>query len=123
MRYQATKIPVRCSRQTVQAWANYMITHADEVTSALRQEGVRHELWFLGQDDASLYVIGVMDVDDKAASVAISNRSTLSVDRVHRRFKKTWDRTAAQRVPADPLTVPEFPDCVLLFEAWANPSG
>lgn len=63
MNYRATKIGLTCGEPIVRAWASYMMEHLDEVVTALRNENVRHEMWLMGRD-TSLYVIGVMDVDD-----------------------------------------------------------
>jgi hypothetical protein len=86
MNYRATKVRLTCDERTVREWTSYMLDHLDEVSLALRNEGVRHEMWFMGRD-SSLFVIGVMDVDDIAASRAAAAKSELSVDEVHKRFK------------------------------------
>jgi hypothetical protein len=77
-------------------------------------------MWFMGADDTSLFVIGVMDVDDKAVSVADSEKSYLSVNAVHRQFKAHWDRSRIEYLKIDPLHTPDFDDCDLLFEASAS---
>lgn len=97
-----------------------MLAHLDEVSLALRQEGVRHEMWFLGTDDISPFLIGVMDVDDKPASVVISEMSSLSVDAVHRQFKIHWDRLSIEDLTIERLRAPTFDGCELLFEAYAS---
>jgi hypothetical protein len=97
MNYQATKIRLTCDEGTVRAWSAYMLDHIDEVSLALRNESVRHEMWFMGRDP-SLFVIGIMDVDDAAASQAIAARSWLGVDEVHKAAHGR-DR-AGQREPA-----------------------
>ncbi|WP_366511795.1 hypothetical protein, partial [Mesorhizobium sp.] len=74
-----------------------MRDHRDEVSLALCNEGVRHEMWFLRRD-SSLFVIGVMDVDDIAASRAVTVKSQLSVDEVHRRFKRCWDPRSIETI-------------------------
>lgn len=93
-----------------------MRQHLDEVASALRDEGVRHEKWLLGKDDA-LFVIGVMDVDDVTNAKAVSQRSGFGVDEVHKSFKAHWDRERAQRLAIETTEEPTFPECELLFEA------
>ncbi|ESZ11016.1 DUF6176 family protein [Mesorhizobium sp. M0923] len=120
MNYEAKKIRLTCGENIVRKWAAFMLAHLDEVSSALRQEGVRHEMWFMGVDGTSLFIIGVMDVDDKAASVAVSEKSHLSVDNVHRQFKAHWDRSTIEDLKVDPLHAPTFGDCELLFEARAS---
>ncbi len=116
MNYRATKIRLTCDEPIVRAWASFMEEHLDEVSAALRNENVRHEMWFLGRD-ASLYVIGVMDVDDHRASQKVAAASSLKVDEVHRDFKKFWDRGSVLRLPINPATAPYFEECELLFEA------
>lgn len=116
MSYQATKIRLTCDELIVRAWASFMKEHLDEVSAALRSENVRHEMWFLGRD-TSLYVIGVMDVDDHRASQKIAAYSRLKVDEVHREFKKFWDRGSVLRLSINPATAPDFEECELLFEA------
>jgi Family of unknown function (DUF6176) len=86
MNYRATKIRVTCDEEVVREWASHMLAHIDEVSLALRNEGARHEMWFMGKD-SSLFIIGVMDVESLAASQAIAAKSQLSVDEIHRRFK------------------------------------
>ncbi|MCO5132653.1 MAG: DUF6176 family protein [Xanthobacteraceae bacterium] len=120
MNYQAKRIRLTCNETTVRDWAAFMLAHLDEMSVALRQEGVRHEMWFMGADEISLYVIGVMDVDDKAASVAASEKSELSVDAVHRRFKAHWDRTRVEDIKVESRHPPTFDGCELLFEARAG---
>ena len=115
MNYRATKIRVICDEETVREWAAYMRAHIDEASMALRNEGVRHEMWFMGRDP-SLFVIGVMDVDDVAASRQVAVKSRLSVDEVHRGFKAFWDKDSLQTLAVDRTEVPRFEDCELLFE-------
>ena len=67
MNYRATKVPPVCGEGVVREWASYMIDHIDEASLALRNEGVRHEVWFLGRG-SRLSVLGVMEVDDLAHS-------------------------------------------------------
>lgn len=93
-----------------------MKEHPDEVSATLRNENVRHEMWFMSRD-AALYVIGVMDVDDHRASQDVAARSNLGVDAVHREFKKFWDRERVELLPINPATPPQFNDCEFLFEA------
>ncbi|WP_353645094.1 DUF6176 family protein [Mesorhizobium sp. WSM2239] len=116
MNYLATKIRVTCDEVTVWAWAAYMTEHLDEVSLALRNESVRHEMWFMGRD-WSLFVLGVMDVDDHPGSQAVSAKSELSVDEVHKNFKAFW--SSAERLSIDPAKSPRFEDCEFLFEAYA----
>ncbi len=116
MNYRAMKIGLTCDEPIVRAWASFMKQHLDEVSAALRNENVRHEMWFMGRD-AALYVIGVMDVDDHHASQRVSAKSCLQVDTVHREFKKFWDRDRAELLPINPAEPPHFNDCELLFEA------
>ncbi|WP_152027249.1 DUF6176 family protein [Brucella pituitosa] len=120
MNYEAKKIRLTCGEKAVREWASFMLAHLNEVSSALQQEGVRHELWYIGSDDVSLFIIGVMDVDDKAASVAVSQKSQLSVDAIHRQFKVHWDRSSIEELKIERLRVPSFEGCELLFEARAN---
>ncbi|GLS35047.1 hypothetical protein GCM10010869_06350 [Mesorhizobium tianshanense] len=105
-----------CDEKTVREWTSYMRDHGDEVSLALRNEGVRHEMWFMGHD-SSLFVIGVMDVDDIAASRAVAAKSELSVDEVHRRFKRSWDARSIEALCIDRASAPHFKECELLFEA------
>ena len=114
--YHATKIPLLCNEETVRQWADYMREHLAEVASALRMEGVRHEMWLLGKD-VELFIIGVMDVDDVTNATAISQRSKSRVDEVHRRFKAHWDRDRVHRLAIDTTQEPTFSECELLFEA------
>jgi hypothetical protein len=116
MNYRATKIRLTCDERTVREWASYMLDNNDEVVLALRNEGVRHEMWFMGRD-SSLFVIGVMDVDDAAASRAVAAKSRLNVDEVHRRFKRHWERGGLETLSIDPACIPSFGGCELLFEA------
>jgi hypothetical protein len=118
MNYLATKIRVTCDETTVRAWAAYMIEHLEEVSAALRNENVRHEMWFMGRD-CSLFIVGVMDVDDHAASQAVAAKSGLSVDEVHKNFKAHWDKDSAERLSIDPARIPRLDDCEFLFEAYA----
>jgi len=120
MNYKAKKIRLTCAEETVREWASFMLAHLNEVSSALQQEGVGHELWYIGDDDVSLFIIGVMDVDDKADSVAVSKKSQLSVDVIHRQFKVHWDRSSIEELRIERLHVPRFEGCELLFEARAN---
>lgn len=112
------KIGLTCDEPRVRAWASFMKQHLDEVSEALRNENVRHEMWFMGRD-AALYVIGVMDVDDHSGSQHVSAKSNLQVDAVHREFKKFWDKERVELVPIDPARPPQFKDCDLLFEAYS----
>ncbi|PSJ61559.1 DUF6176 family protein [Pseudaminobacter soli (ex Li et al. 2025)] len=116
MNYRATKIRVTCDEEVVREWASYMLAHIDEVSLALRNEGVRHEMWFMSRD-SSLFIIGVMDVESLAASKAIAANSRLSVDERHRRFKDFWDRSSFETLPIDPAKAPSFEACELLLEA------
>lgn len=116
MNYRATKIGLTCDEPVVRAWASFMTEHLGEVSAALRNENVRHEMWFMGRD-TSLYIIGVMDVDDHQASQEVAAKSSLEVDAVHRDFKKFWDRGNVVRLHISPDTPPDFDNCELLFEA------
>lgn len=116
MTYRAVKIPLSCDLATVHCWSDYMRAHMDEVAASLRQEGVRHEAWYLGTEQP-LYVIGVMDVADMAKASAAAGASSLSVDQVHRDFKRHWVRADITPVTYQPDTDDPFPGCVLLFEA------
>lgn len=116
MNYRATKIGLTCDEPTVRAWANYMVEHLEEISVALRNENVRHEMWFMGRD-ASLYIIGVMDVDDHHASQEAAAISNLEVDAVHRNFKAFWDRGRIEVLSINPAVIPQFDECELLFEA------
>ncbi len=49
MTYRAKKIRLFCTIEVVEQWAAFMRAHLEEVEAALRQEGVRHEMWFSGQ--------------------------------------------------------------------------
>ena len=116
MNYSAKKIYVTCGRKEVGEWAAYMRAHAGEVRQSLCQELVRHEAWYLGEDKDGLYLIGVMDVDDQRASAAIAATSSLSIDQVHREFKRYWDRARVTRlnIPAD--QIPTFDTCKVLLD-------
>jgi Family of unknown function (DUF6176) len=116
MNYRATKIRVTCDEEAVREWSSYMLTHIHEVSLALRNEGVGHEMWFMGRD-SSPFIIGVMDVENLTASRAIAAGSRLSVDETHRRFKDHWDRASFETLGIDPARAPHFEDCELLFEA------
>lgn len=117
MNYAATKIYLTCDQAVLDAWTAYMLGHLEEVGASLRQERVRHEMWFCGNDAGGLFIIGVMDVDDAPASVVIANASTLSVDQVHRDFKTHWDRARTTKLDISPSRPPVFENCILLFEA------
>ena len=93
-----------------------MNAHSDEVRQSLAQERVRHEAWFLGEDDEGLYLIGMMDVDDQASSAAIAATSTLSIDQVHRAFKQHWDRTRIMRLRITPDALPDFAGFRMLLD-------
>lgn len=110
------KIGLTCDESIVRAWAGFMKQHIDEVSAALRNENVRHEMWFMGKD-ADLYIIGVMDVEDHRASQQVAAKSSLDVDAVHREFKKFWDKEKAELLPINSAEPPNFDDCELLFEA------
>ena len=116
MNYSARKIYLTCDEEGVREWAAYMQGHIAEVFAALVQEGVWHEAWYAGRDDGGLYVIGVMDVDDHQASSAVSQKSSLSVDQVHRQFKAHWDRSRILDLPVSPDNAPTFGDCELLLD-------
>ena len=116
MSYLARKIYLTCGEPVVREWAAFMHAHRAEVVQALVQEGVRHEAWYTGRDDGGLYVIGVMDVDDHEASSAVSQKSTLSVDQVHRQFKAHWNRSRILELPVLSEDAPTFEDCELLLD-------
>ncbi|MCF6112190.1 hypothetical protein [Mesorhizobium muleiense] len=67
--------------------------------------------------DSTLFVIGVRDVDDIAASRAAAAKSELSINVAHRRFKRHWDRKRMGTPRIDPTAIPHFEGCELLFEA------
>ena len=117
MSYTARKIYLTCDESVVHDWAAYMRAHLDEVVRSLRQEQVRHEMWFQGRDHHGLFLIGVMDVDDHAKSAAVAAASTLGVDLVHRQFRQHWDRARTQDLDIAPEASPVFANCTLLFEA------
>jgi Family of unknown function (DUF6176) len=117
MNYSARKIYLTCNDEPLNAWATFMRAHIEDVVKSLGHENVRHEMWFSGEDRDGLFVIGVMDVDDSQASAAVANASILEVDRVHREFKKHWDRTRIQDLNVTPARAPTFEGCTLLFEA------
>ncbi len=117
MNYSAKKIFLTCDEKPVRDWAAYMQAHTDEVIQSLSQEQVRHEVWYLGNQDGSLYLIGVLDVDDHALSSAIAQKSLLSVDKVHQQFKAHWDRASIVDLGVAPDRPPAFPGCELLLEA------
>lgn len=117
MNYSARKIYLTCDEQPLNEWATFMRAHIERVSESLAEEKVRHEMWFSGRDQDGLFVIGVMDVDDHQASGAVASVSTLEVDRVHRAFKKHWDRARAQDLSITRTHPPTFEDCTLLFEA------
>jgi len=119
--YSAKKIYLNCDEHIVRDWADFMRHHQDEIVRSLTQENVRHEMWFMGRDDA-LYVIGVMDVDDLAASSKIAVQSALEVDKVHRAFKAHWNRDHIETLTIDPSRAPNFANSELLFEARTEPS-
>lgn len=96
MNYRATKIRLTCDERTVREWASYMLDHLDEVSVALHNEGVRHDI---------------------AASRAAAAKSELSIDVAHRRFKRHWDRKSMETLRIDPTAIPHFEGCELLFEA------
>lgn len=116
MNYQAKKIFLTCSENTVREWAAFMNRHKNEVAQSLLQEGVRHEMWLMGRNQNQLYIIGVMDVDDRTASSKIAKQSMLSVDKVHREFKTHWDRSKMEDLKIDPLRPPNFAECELLID-------
>jgi hypothetical protein len=115
MNYSARKIYLTCNETVVREWAVYMQDHIAEVGQALAQEQVRHEAWYAGTDDGGLYVIGVMDVDDHDVSSAVSQKSSLSVDQVHRQFKTHWDRARVTDLPVSRAYEPTFEGCELLL--------
>jgi hypothetical protein len=117
MNYSARKIYLTCDEEPLLAWAAFMRGHLEEVVQSLRQERVRHEMWFSGRDQDGLFVIGVMDVDDHQTSAAVANASALEVDRVHREFKKHWDRARTCDLKIAPEEPPMFAGSTLLFEA------
>lgn len=116
MAYRAVKIPLSCNLATVHRWADYMRAHMDEVAASLRQEGVRHEAWYLGTEQP-LFVIGVMDVADMAKASQAAETSSLSVDQAHRDFKRHWIRAGITPVTYQPDADDPFPGYTLLFEA------
>lgn len=120
MRYRAKKIYLTCVEETVRAWVSYILGHIDEAVQSLQGEGVRHEMWFLGQDHDGLFLIGVADVDDHGASVSAFQRSELPVDAVHRAFKTHWDRDRSVKLEIDPAVQPSFGHCELLLDIRAN---
>ena len=117
MNYSARKIYLTCDEHPLNEWAAFMRAHLDQVAESLRDEKVRHEMWFSGRDEGGLFVIGVMDVDDHQASNTVTTASTLEVDQVHRAFKKHWDRARAQDLDIAKTHAPIFEHCALLFEA------
>ncbi len=119
MNYSAKKIYVTCSRTEIDAWVTYMKAHPDEVRQSLMQERVKHEAWYLGEDNGGLYLIGIMDVDDQASSASIAASSTLSVDQVHQVFKQYWDRAKIIRLEIPPDYQPNFDGCDVLLDVRA----
>ncbi|MEQ9448581.1 MAG: DUF6176 family protein [Rhodospirillaceae bacterium] len=117
MNYSARKIYLTCDERTLQEWASFMRAHMDDVAESLRQERVRHELWFSGKDSGGLFVIGVMDVDDQQDASNIAQDSISEVDLAHKEFKKHWDRTKSTALAISPTRAPTFEGCTLLFEA------
>ena len=117
MPYSAAKIFVTCDEAEVRNWAAFMTANLDEVRQSLRNEGAQHELWFMGKEAGSIYLIGVMNVADEEKSAAVAASSTLSVDEVHRKFKKHWDRDRSAKLEIDPSAAPSFGELELLFEA------
>lgn len=116
MSYRAVKIPLSCDEMRVRRWSDYMLMHMHEVFEALRQEGVRHEAWYLCRGEP-LCVIGIMDVVDASLSRSVASNSTLSVDQVHRDFKRHWVRSGITMVPLDPANNQPVAACELHFEA------
>ncbi len=119
MRYRARKIYVSCDRAAIARWADYLNGHREESKQSLAQEGVRHEVWWLGQDADGLFLVAALDVEDPEKARAIFEASTLSVDRVHRDFMKHWDRRIDLDIEGS--SVPAFPDCELLIDL--RPTG
>lgn len=113
------KIFLTCGEQEVRSWAAFMLANMSEVKQSLHNEGVRYEAWYLGRDegDGCLFLVGVMDVDDATAAHAVSAKSTLEVDKVHREFKKHWDRKRSEKEPKLQIDPSTAPDLELLFEA------
>lgn len=116
MHYIARKIYLTCDETTVHAWADFLRNHADEASLSLRLENVAHELCYLGTDDHGLYIIGIMDIApaDLAHSKQVTEQSNLSVNEVHRAFKKHFGTRETLDIPSD--QVPRFPGLTLLFE-------
>ncbi|HVJ55559.1 MAG TPA: DUF6176 family protein [Aliidongia sp.] len=114
MNYSARKTYVTCDRPTIDRWSDYLNGHLDEGRLSLSQEGVRHELWWVGQDDGGLFLIGAMDLDDYEKALAVFRASTLSVDQVHREFMKHWGPRV--EIEIDRAAAPRFPDCELLID-------
>ena len=71
MSYRAVKIPLSCDEMRVRRWSDYMLMHMHEVLEALRQEGVRHEAWYLCRGEP-LCVIGIMDLVDDYLSRSVA---------------------------------------------------
>lgn len=121
MHYIARKIYLTCDETTVYAWAHFLRDHADEAALSLHLEKVAHELCYLGTDDQGLYIIGIMDIDpaDLAHSKEITEQSDLSINEVHRAFKKHFGTRETLDLPSN--QVPHFPDLTLLFEFRPKP--
>ncbi|WP_138467088.1 DUF6176 family protein [Poseidonocella sp. HB161398] len=116
MGYRAVRIPLSCGEAEIRRWAGYMLAHMDEVAESLRREGVRHEAWHLCPGDP-LCLVGVMDHTDPEQAARAMAASALSVDEVHRAFKRHWIRPDITRLDYDPEASDPFPGCELLFEA------
>ena len=123
MPYSAAKIFVTCDEAEVRKWADFMVANLSEVKQSLLNEGARHEIWYMGEEEGSIYLVGVMDVEDEAASAAVAAGSELAVDEVHRNFKQHWDRDRSSKLEIDPLVEPSFRELDLLFEARVCPEG
>nr|WP_257784702.1 DUF6176 family protein [Salipiger sp. CCB-MM3] len=97
-------------------WSNYMLAHMDEVLASLHREGVRHEAWYLCPGEP-LCVIGIMDVTDALAAQKAMSTSSLSVDEVHREFKRHWVHSDISAFEYDPGEYQFQEGAELLFSA------
>lgn len=73
-------------------WSNELNKRSQEAQESIRREGVEFESWFSFELNQNLYLFALM-ADYKEHAVS-TDHDDLDVDRIHRDFKKNWDRSA-----------------------------
>jgi len=91
--YQAAVIRLREGSATaVVDWASALQTRHAEAIESIRAEGVFAESWFRTELAGQPHLFAVMVCQTSEAVSRDEPSSELEVDRIHREFKRYWDR-------------------------------